>query len=134
MDDAFRVRACGELVSVAKQILAKFRIVVDFAVQHHPNAAVFIRNRLVTAGDIDDAQAPKTQPDARSRVNPFVIRASMNNCLRHPADEIFRDLSRRLIFENAAYSTHKLMSRASSLRLLSLQDPNRDGYNRQPSV
>jgi len=41
----------------ANQGRAQFAIVVDLAVEDHPNGPVFVRDGLAAGGEIDDAEA-----------------------------------------------------------------------------
>ena len=60
-----------ERVPVRDELRAQLAVVVDLAVEDHPDGAVFVANRLVAAGEVDDAQAahaerraiaPRTSP------------------------------------------------------------------------
>ena len=108
MNDRFGVRVSGEFMAARFQILAQLGIIVNFAVEHHPELAVFIRERLMPAGQIDDAQAAETQAQASVDENAFIIRAAMNDGFVHPMDELLRDGLVPLVFENAADSAHGL--------------------------
>ena len=66
--------------------------VVDFAVEDDPHRAVFVGQRLLAAGQVDDRQPPVSQGHAgRCRptfgeVGAFAVRAAMAQHGRHPLE------------------------------------------------
>ena len=73
MQDDFGVRCRAKLVAAFK-LLAQLAIVVDFTVEGNPESAVFIRNRLVPAGKVDDAQPPVGNAEFSVQIETFVVR------------------------------------------------------------
>ena len=65
MDDDFGVALGDEAVPGCHQPVAELLEVVDLAVLHHPHRAIFVGNRLMAAGDVDDAQSAVAQHRAR---------------------------------------------------------------------
>src|SRR6266850_244254 len=63
MDNGFRVGAGSELMAARNQIRRKIGEVVDLAVEDNYNGTVFIENRLLSAAEIDNAQAAMPQAD-----------------------------------------------------------------------
>ena len=49
-------------------------IVVDFPVEGNPEAAVLVRNRLVPAGKVNDAQPAVREAEFAIQVKAFVVR------------------------------------------------------------
>ena len=94
----------------SNEIAVELRVVVDFAVQHHPQAAVFVRKRLMPAGDVDDAQAAESQANSRADEDAFIVRAAMDDGFRHAVHELFGDLASLVEFKNAANAAHGVSS------------------------
>ena len=86
MDDHFCVAVSVENVTAAFEIRTKLGEVVNFSVVDDTDGFVFVENRLVTSGEVDDAQPPHAQARAVLYENAFVIGSAMNNALTHPMD------------------------------------------------
>ena len=69
MDDDFGVRVGAERVTAREQFGADLGEVVNLAVEDDLDRAVLVRERLIARGQIDDAQAPMAEADARRRGN-----------------------------------------------------------------
>jgi hypothetical protein len=106
MHNGFGVRARGETVATFYQVVMEIEIIVNFSVQHHPHFAVFIRERLMAPGNIDDAESPEAKSDAGRSVDAFVIRAAMNDGLRHSMDGVARYFMVLIEFKKAANAAH----------------------------
>jgi hypothetical protein len=61
VDQDFRVRLCAELMPRKFQALANFAVVIQLAIKDHRHIALFVPNRLMPAGQINDAQPPHPQ-------------------------------------------------------------------------
>jgi hypothetical protein len=91
----------GELVTRRFEPRAQLLEVVDLTVLNDPNRAVLVADRLVAAGDVDDAQAAITEDRlrfvrrrlTRDRHHAFIVRAAMAHRRAHRADERFRRVS-----------------------------------------
>jgi hypothetical protein len=55
----------------------------------------------MAASDVDNAQTAKSQTDPRPDKNAIIVRAAMNNRVRHSANEFRRDLVSPFEFEYA---------------------------------
>ena len=86
MDQRFGIAVGSKPVPGANQIAAKLLIVIDFAVEHDPYRTVFIRNRLMTGVEIDNAQAPHADRAIAIYVIAFVIRTAMPDRIAHRPD------------------------------------------------
>jgi hypothetical protein len=75
-----------ELVTERDQLRAKFGVVVDLAVEDHPDGRVFVVNRLLAGGDVDNREAPHPQGHARHDEAPLVIRTAVTDCGAHRAE------------------------------------------------
>ena len=107
MNDGFGVGMRGEAMAARFEVLAQLGIVVNFAVQHHPQRSIFIRERLMAAGQVDDAQAAKSEAEPGVGENTFIIGTAMNDRLGHAMDELLPDLVPPLVFEYPADSAHR---------------------------
>ena len=45
------------------QLLAQFGVVINFSVEYDPGSFIFVADRLMSPGEIDDAQPPHAQAD-----------------------------------------------------------------------
>jgi hypothetical protein len=97
------------------ELHSKLTVVVDLAVEHDPDRTIFVVDRLLSRREVDDAQAPHAETDARLHMDPLVVRPAMPDDVAHPADEpevclVLR--SRRAVspiaISKAGYSTHVL--------------------------
>ena len=87
----FVVKRVARRVEPRAQLLE----VVDLAVLHHPDGAVLVADRLVAAGDVDDAEAAVAEHrarlvrrrQARNRHHAFVIGTAMAHRGAHRAHE-----------------------------------------------
>src|SRR5215469_1838112 len=84
MDDHFGIAVCGETVATFLEFCSQFTEVVNFSVENNPDRFVFVVNRLVSAGQVDDAQSPHSQGDVISNEYALVVRPSVENRLAHP--------------------------------------------------
>ena len=58
------VAAAAKPMPVGREPAAQVVVVVQLAVLHRPDRAVLVRERLVTAVDVDDGQPPHAERDA----------------------------------------------------------------------
>ena len=61
MHDRFSVAGCAELVPALLQLVLQVAIVVDLAVEDDPDPPIFIAERLMSAGQIDNREATKPE-------------------------------------------------------------------------
>ena len=88
VDEHFGVAGRSEAVSVRLELLAHLGEVVDLAVEDRPYGAVFIRERLVAGGKIDDAQAPMPQPDPFPEIETVRVGPAVPDGICHRAEQI----------------------------------------------
>jgi hypothetical protein len=93
VDDDLGVRARFENMPPSLELFAKFDEVIDFAIKDDLQAAVFVRDRLVAALKINDAEAPMPQAYVLRHIVPFSIRPTMAKRIAHPTDKIRLDWS-----------------------------------------
>jgi hypothetical protein len=106
VDNSFSIRAGDESVPASEQFLAKFRIVINFTIQEHPDGSIFIADRLVTAGDINNAEPPMAQTDSAIHINALVIRTAMTQSSVHLLYVVPGDGLGMVKLKNPADSAH----------------------------
>ena len=76
--DHFGVAVGRETMAAFFQLGPQGAIVIDLAVVHDLDRAVFIPDRLIAARHVDDRQPPHRQPQAAVDEEPVAVRAAMN--------------------------------------------------------
>ncbi len=66
---------------------AQFHVIVNLAVADDVNRSVLVRDRLLAAVEIDNAQPPHRQADAGLDEEAFIIRSAMAQRVGHFAEE-----------------------------------------------
>ena len=72
-----------KLMTLTYQLLAKFDVVEDLAVESDPQRAISDGHRLPAAFEVDDAQASMGQPDSANNGNAAIIRAAVGQGCNH---------------------------------------------------
>ena len=93
-------------MAASRQAGAQLLVVVQLAVQHDLRRAVFTGDRLLPAGDVDDAQPPHADADAVGDERPVVVGAPVHDGIRHPPDDRGDVLSRETAIDDPSYATH----------------------------
>src|SRR5579864_7212354 len=106
MHDRLGIRISRESMTLLQKFVPKFGVVIDFAIQHDPDAAVLIRYRLMPTSHVDDTEPPKSQLNAVTEINPLIIRATMKHRGTHLAQVRLGDDRDPVKFEDSANSTH----------------------------
>src|ERR1700674_2915126 len=106
MNDYFRIGLGVETMPAPLEFRAKLRKVVDFAVKDDPRTPVLVEHRLVTAGKINDAEAPHPETRAILNEDAFVIRTPVDNPVAHLLDESIGDAALPRRAYNARNSAH----------------------------
>ena len=110
MREDLRVAARAERVAGVLQVLTDVDVVVELAVLDRPDRSALVRDRLMPALDVDDAESANTERNAVLQVYAAVVRASMRHDIGHDAEPLLGDhrsrRSRHL--DDAADSAHDL--------------------------
>src|SRR5438093_3148779 len=77
MKDHLGVGFRAKPVAFSNQVLAQLEVVENLSVEGDPERAVFVRQRLVSAGYIEDAETCVSKAGAVFDIHPAVIRAAM---------------------------------------------------------
>ena len=70
------------------ETLPEFPEVVDLAIEDEPGRPVGIRHRLMTVGEVDDAQSAESQADGAVDVDPLLIRTAVMDPPGHGGDDV----------------------------------------------
>jgi hypothetical protein len=87
MDDDLGIAMRPELMTCREQFLSELWKVVDLAVEHHGDRSVFIKEWLVTVGEIDNRQAAMCQADPGFHMEAFLIRSPVKLDLVHSGEQ-----------------------------------------------
>src|SRR5215831_20872624 len=102
--------------------LTQLAEVVDLAVEDHRDPPVLVADRLMSGRDIDDAQPPHGERDARLHEHPLIVGPAMANRLAHPVRErasrfgIERRPDRRRLDESCDAAHKAMVSRRTADR------------------
>src|SRR5712692_8280144 len=88
VNDHLTVRLRLEPVTAANELLAKFLVVVDLAVEDQRNVAGLAGKRLVACLEVNDAQAADGEGQVRRFKFPVAVGATMLETRRHPVDAL----------------------------------------------
>src|SRR5215510_1304225 len=83
MDDDFCIGVGVERVAGRAQLTRQLLIVVDAAVKGHPDAAVFVGERLPSAFGVDDRQTPMPKSNRAVTIHTFTVWTPMRKDSRH---------------------------------------------------
>jgi hypothetical protein len=75
------------------KLLGEFLKVIDFTVENHDYAAVFIEKRLLPAGDIHDRKTAMTETNAGLRIDLSFIWSAVNLGLIHAPEQMLVNFS-----------------------------------------
>jgi hypothetical protein len=78
MEDSFGVAKGFKTVTTLTQLLAKFGVVIDFAVEDQDGIAIRAFERLVSAVEVDDAQTNGPEGDRLGLEEPLLIGSAMS--------------------------------------------------------
>src|SRR5262249_28550193 len=108
VQDRLRVRVRLEPVPAVDQEGAQAAVVVDLSVKDDRAGAVLIKDRLMAAGHVDDAQPPEAQTGIAVDVVPVVVRAAMDDRVRHLLEQMKRHRLTGAEVINATNPAHTL--------------------------
>jgi len=112
MDDRFGIAVRPKDVSRVLERGPHRLKIVDLAIEHDPPLARLVAQRLMTAGEIDDAQATHADRRATIVVEPVVVGSPMHDRRRHRLEHASKIFVRRAT--NTYDSTHGPVGSSSS--------------------
>ena len=88
MHEHLGVGAAAEPVTGPLELVHQLAVVVDLAVLHDDDGAVLVRDRLIAAGQVDDREPARGDPDRAVEMRPFGVRAAVEQGRRHAAEPL----------------------------------------------
>ena len=101
------------------EIGTQLAIVVDFAVENHGDAVIFVESWLLASEQIDDRQPPHAQRDAVVEQIAFGVRTAMMHAIAHRAQQFFAAIRRRrarIEIGPTGYAAHNVVAQIVNLR------------------
>lgn len=87
MEDGFGIANSSETVTQPTQLVAKFGVVIDFAVESKDGIAIRAFEWLVSTREVDDAQTNGPDGDRLGLVEPLLIGSAMSKCKSRSTNE-----------------------------------------------
>src|SRR5437868_5239632 len=100
------VRVCAKPVSRLDELRPEFLKIVDFAVEHNPDAAIAVRHGLVATRNINDAQPIETESHVSVLIYAVIVRAAVYRNLTHTMQQRMLDGTIRIEIKEPVYTTH----------------------------
>src|SRR5688572_3437507 len=88
VNDDLRVRAGAKAMALFLQFGPELLVVVNLAIEDHPDLLVGVRHRLMPPGQIDDGEAAEAQPERSRDEIALIIGTAMRNRTRHAFDRL----------------------------------------------
>src|ERR1041385_926228 len=79
MDERFRIAVCIKAMPGLFKALPQLQMVVDLPVEDDPDALIFVADRLMAAGHIDNGKASHPKSDAAADIGAAIIRATVDD-------------------------------------------------------
>src|ERR1039458_2535976 len=108
MNNDFGVGVGVKAMAAAFELGAEFGKVVNLAVENDPCAAVFVEDRLMAAGEVDDTEAAHAETSAVGDVESLVVGAAVHDLAAHVAHESFGNVALASCAHHSSDSTHGL--------------------------
>ena len=106
MDDHLGVALGVEHVPQRLQLGDQLLVVVDFTVEDHHHGTVFIEQRLLAGGNVDNGQTPVAQSDAGLDVQAAFVRPAVQLRVVHTLQHRTADVAAATGVENSSDSAH----------------------------
>src|SRR5579875_499059 len=106
MDNCLGIAIGAELMTFLDQFLPKLLVIPYLAVKHKPDITRFVAHWLVSAAEVNDAQARKAQAGRPVEICTLIVRSSMLDQVRHLLDERGRHRFAACHIKNPAYTAH----------------------------
>jgi hypothetical protein len=87
VQDRFGVAPRAELMPALDEAAAQRFVIEDLAVEDDPQRLVFVGDRLVAAGHIDDRQAAHPEPHLPVRVVAGIVGTATGQAVGHPSHQ-----------------------------------------------
>ncbi len=83
VNDGLGIAVRAVVVAALDELFAQGKMVINFAVEHDPERAVFVRNRLMSTRNVDNAEPPHADSDPAVRIKTFVVGPAMADYAAH---------------------------------------------------
>jgi hypothetical protein len=93
-------------MAALKEVCAQVAVVVDLSVESDPDGFVFIRNRLVAAREVNDAEAAIAERDFALEIKSLIVRPAMGHGVRGAFQGDTISGRTRSEIENSANTAH----------------------------
>jgi hypothetical protein len=101
--------------------LANLTVVVNFAVKNNPDRLILVRQRLVSGGQIDNAQSAMAEGGAIVDINARIVGTAVRKDVPHPQDALAIVRSKAVGRNDACDSAHVALALAE--RPFDARDP-----------
>ena len=91
MRDRLAIALRAEAMTALHKIVAEFAVVVDFSIKDEGDRLIFVGERLIATGDIDDAQAAHGQADIAVDEVSGAVGTAMPQPVIHGSQKWLRD-------------------------------------------
>ena len=94
---------------------SEFAVIVNFAVQNDGDRTVFVENRLMASGHVNDRKPPMAESDSSGDVKTFVVRPAMSKRAGHSPQDGFVDRLIGFVIVDSGNSAHGVTLTQASL-------------------
>src|SRR5207244_2408078 len=115
MNDRLGVGTGPELMTASLQLLSQLEVVVDLTVQDRMHPSRLVRDRLMSVGDVDDAEPACSERDALFDDAARVIGAAMDDRVRHALDDPMQLRSLKALVDDSGDSAHCLVVQSAAV-------------------
>lgn len=106
MHDDFRIAAGAEAVPERGKLAHQRLEIVDLTVEDHTDRPVFVEDRLIATGELDDREPAMTEPDPRAVMKAGTVRTTMAEKVGHPLQQARIGRPAPTAIENPCYPAH----------------------------
>src|SRR6266705_92057 len=108
MNNSLSITVCLEMMPSLLEFLLELLIVINLPIEHDKDALVFVENRLMSPGKVNDCKPAHTQCDALAYPGSLIIWSTMANNLTHAIYKLLCFVSATFAVDESRYSTHKI--------------------------
>ena len=87
VDNGFSVAVGAVDMAARLKLRPQFGVVVDFAVEDDPQGAVFVAERLMAGGEVDNAETAHAESNRTCGVDAVVVRTAVGHDVAHAAHD-----------------------------------------------
>ena len=106
VNDGLGVAIRTKVMTTLLKLFLQFTIVIDLPIQDDEDALIFVKNRLMTASQVNDRETAHAQGHTIINPHSLVIWPTVANDPAHAVDELLRVVTTALYINKSGYSTH----------------------------